>query len=56
MGKNRKRRGGKQHWSREYRKLIAFRKMTAILQEYWTGIVTEEVYRESVLMKYIRTH
>lgn len=50
VSSNRKRRAGKQHWSNEYRKLLRFRRMDAILRHYFQGIITEDLYRDSLML------
>ena len=45
--KNRQRHGYKQHWSREYRKLIAFREMDSILRTWYGRQIIRDIFVES---------
>ena len=47
--KNRQRHGYKQHWSNEYRKLINFRKMDAILRKHFAPRIADLIFSERPL-------
>lgn len=44
--KNRQRHGYKQHWSAEYRKLMNWRKINAILKEHLLPRLIEDIFVE----------
>ena len=44
--KNRQRHGYKQHWSNEYRKLISFRIMDAILRKHFIQQISDDIFVE----------